>query len=696
MSNNPALFDIPAVTKQNMTWARDNFFAALNSEWPFSFIYDGQNSAELIGPWQWNAHTEETATQFHRTITITDPQTGLEVRAEIIIYLDTPGVDWIVYFTNTGTTPSPILEAIRPVDIALKVEDKSLPVLHAMRGSGPAVINSQDDFLPVEIPLMCGTKIELAPSDGRSSDGPFPFMNLQWGDGGVITAIGWTGQWIASIDRNDKGELHLAAGMQHLHVSLQPGETIRSPRILQIWWQGADHIPSYNLFRRAMTAHIVPRVEGQPVRPSIAYLADYLDNAFIPQSSAAGICKALEFMPEMGFESLWVDACWMRKYGMGDYGFPIERVEARDRFPEGLGPVGAAAHAAGMKFILWFTPEDILPETYLVDEHPEWIIYPSFQDSAPDANRGGYGMFDLSIPEAREFMTSYLNTVIEQYHMDCLRVDRGWFGGPLPCWRVRDGDNPARIGMTEMRGVEGLYKMWEDILAACPQVYIDNCAGGGRRIDLETCARSIPLWVTDYTTWAFMAGEGRSPEAFDRVSIQNQVMLAGISRYLPSWGTGLMFGTPYHFRSTFSGGMAMCEPNPTVGPDGDPTAGMREVKALYTAAIAEGKRIRPYYWGDFYPLTRVTTDPADWCVVQYHLPEEDAGIILAFRRHEAPESNFAVKPYAIDVDAMYEVKLLPDFEHTNYKTVTGAELSKLNIIVEDCPGSMLIEYKKLV
>jgi alpha-galactosidase len=37
------------------------------------------------------------------------------------------------------------------------------------------------------------------------------------------------------------------------------------------------------------------------------------------------------------------------------------------------------------------------------------------------------------------------------------------------------------------------------LLAANPGLFIDNCASGGQRIDLETCARSIPLWRTDGT-----------------------------------------------------------------------------------------------------------------------------------------------------------------------------------------------------
>ena len=48
-----------------------------------------------------------------RTITFTDPETGLEVRVEAAIYLDTPSVEWTLYFTNRGKRTTPILEQLQ-------------------------------------------------------------------------------------------------------------------------------------------------------------------------------------------------------------------------------------------------------------------------------------------------------------------------------------------------------------------------------------------------------------------------------------------------------------------------------------------------------------------------------------------------------------------------------------------------------
>ncbi len=55
--------------------------------------------------------------------------------------------------------------------------------------------------------------------------------------------------------------------------------------------------------------------------------------------------------------------------------------------------------------------------------------------------------------------------------------------------------------MTEIGHIEGLYKMWDDLLARHPGLRIDNCASGGRRLDIEMMSRSFAVWRTDH--WIF-------------------------------------------------------------------------------------------------------------------------------------------------------------------------------------------------
>lgn len=629
---------------------------------PFSFVYDGKHSSEFINDWKREIQDEQLSeTTLRRLVTLTDPSSGLEVQAVCTIYLDTAGVDWTVHFTNRGDRDTPVVEQVRAVDATVDIGLGTHVVIHRLNGA-PCL---PDDWMPFDQAVPPGQKAEFSATNGRSSN-VSPWFNLDWGTGGVITAIGWSGQWTAAVELRD-GKLRTQAGLQNLHMILHPGERIRSPRILQLYWQGGDPDRAYNLFRRTMLAHIVPRIDGRVVEPPIVHLSTsfYELNATNEQN----VLSHLDSIKDLGFEMFWLDAYWTGPSGfpdsMGNYGFPLERVEPRDRFPHGLKAIGDAVEKAGLKFLMWFEPERVASGTYLAREHPEWVI-------------GGAngGLFNLGIPEARTFMTEYLNAVVKQYKLSCLRIDYNI--DPLGAWQAMDAQDPNRVGMTEIRYVEGLYQMWDDVRKANPGLFIDDCASGGRRVDLEAVSRALVLWRSDNTCDML----DHDPRTIAAAAIKNQLMSAGLNRYLPFSTVGQMGATPYLFRSGFNGGIAF-------GEDVRDTAYPRE---LLKQGIAEGRRIRKYFHGDFYPLSDANVDPRDWCVLQYHLPGEGAGMVLAFRRDQSPYASYDCQLREIDPAASYEVRMHHTYDPEPPVTMSGRDLARLNVTIGQRPGSVLVEY----
>ena len=67
---------------------------------------------------------------------------------------------------------------------------------------------------------------------------------------------------------------------------------------------------------------------------------------------------------------------------------------------------------------------------------------------------------------------------------------------PLEYWHAADALD--RQGITEVRHVEGYLAYWDELRRRHPDLLIDSCASGGRRNDLETMRRSVPLWRTDW------------------------------------------------------------------------------------------------------------------------------------------------------------------------------------------------------
>jgi hypothetical protein len=112
------------------------------------------------------------------------------------------------------------------------------------------------------------------------------------------------------------------------------------------------------------------------VFPPVAHLstAYYEGNL----SNEENVLSHLRSTEGLGFEVFWLDAHWTGPDGfpssMGNYGLPLESVEPPDRFPHGLKPIADAAHARGMKFVLWFEPERVFAGTEIERDHPGYLL----------------------------------------------------------------------------------------------------------------------------------------------------------------------------------------------------------------------------------------------------------------------------------------------------------------------------------
>jgi alpha-galactosidase len=305
--------------------------------------------------------------------------------------------------------------------------------------------------------------------------------------------------------------------------------------------------------------------------------------------------------------------------------------------------------------------------TTIAKEHPAWVLSPSGD---------GSGLLNLGDPEAREHMRRYLSAAIREYSLGWLRIDFNI--DPLAFWRHGDAGDRDRAGMTELRYVEGLYRLWDDLRAEFPDLAIDNCASGGMRIDLETCSRAVPLWRTDDTIGPLMALD------YDEAAIRNQLMTAGLGRYVPYSVSGQMGASPYQFRSGTCAGIAFCE---DVRPREYPRAELKR-------AIAEAKRLRPYYAGDLTVHAGTDADARGWCVLQFDRPERGDGMIVAFRRHASPFSAFDAELRGIEPKAMYLLRRSPGYGRGKPEEISGVALAKLRLDIPARPGSVVVEYAR--
>jgi alpha-galactosidase len=281
-------------------------------------------------------------------------------------------------------------------------------------------------------------------------------------------------------------------------------------------------------------------------------------------------------------------------------------------------------------------------------------------------------LFNLADPEARRWLTDTLIDMIRDNGIDIYRQDFNM--DPLEYWRRKD--TPDRKGITELKYIEGLYELWDALLAEFPDLWIDNCSSGGRRLDLETSMRSVTLWRSD--TGCFPETEK------NRVTVWNHNQILGLSQYLPYHDCAVWDIDAYTVRSTSTQGMAA---NFHIfDPDFDFEQGAR--------VLEEVDDMRGYWDGDFYPLTEATLDESVWSA--YQLDCGDHGAVYAFRRAQCEEPENTLPLAALDRDAQYAVTLMDERFNKTHCTMMGAEMAcGVKLTIPQARNSLIMKYRKI-
>ncbi len=622
---------------------------------PFSFRLGGVPFAEAAA-WQRDDATAvlENGVTEH-TIRLLDPASGLEVRCVGRSYPGYPVVEWTLWLENTGEADTPLIEDL----LALDSEFAHFPwpeasgvgfALHHWTGS-PC---REDDFAPHVTRLTANATLHLGAAGGRPTNSDLCYMNLEWPNQGVILGIGWPGQWGADFTRDEATGLRLTVGQENTRFVLHPGEQVRGPLIALLFWRG-DWVRGQNLWRAWMRDHNLPRVaEGALPPPQFVACSSHWFGEMIHADEAS----QFEFIDRYLEEGLQLDYWWMDAgWYVNESGWPNTGTWEvdRKRYPRGLRSITDHGRERGVRSIVWFEPERVTPGTWLYENHPEWLL----------GNEGEQKLFNLGNPEARAWLTEHVDGLLESEGIDLYRQDFNI--DPLGHWRM--GDAPDRQGITENHYVTGYLAYWDELLRRHPGMLIDSCASGGRRNDLETMRRSVPLLRSDYILRAN----------------SNQSQTYGLSFWLPYQGTGAYMTTDYDFRSAMLPSYNSC-------------IDVRRTDLDYAAArrrLKEWRETMPdMIAGDYYPLTGYSLADDVWIGWQFDNADAGTGFIQVFRRENSIYEMARLRLRGLDPGARYR---LLDVDTGNGEETTGERLMERGcaVTIPDCPGAKLLRYQRL-
>ena len=545
--------------------------------------------------------------------------------AEPHSYPDHNATEWQVRLQDVPGAEQTLLVDVKSADFVVQFPTDNAVTLHWNRGSHAEA----SDFQPLAEVLKPGSLLVRESFGGRSSDGTLPYFNLAGEGGGLIVAIGWSGDWSISFQALPQGRVRITGGLKRSRFHLQDGARLRLPSVLTMAYRG-DWIAGQNQFRRLMLQHFTPvshpPMQLMPVAASVHGMIGFNETTEANLIALARDIAALQ----LPLDTYWLDAGWNAG------GFPLGQGNAQadpQRFPHGLAALGDTVRASGMRLLVWFEPERVMRGTWLDREHASWLLQPS---ATPDPlryqERDGFRLLDLGNAQARAWAVDAVSQEIRSANIAVYRQDFNLY--PAFFWQT--DESPDEIGLRELRYINGLYEFLDTLVDRHPGIIIDNCASGGRRLDFEMMRRCVALWRSD-SCWD-------GPNYPRNV----QAMSHGLSQWLPLHGLGAAATDNIALRS----GMGACAAF---------AINFRDPQAV-TAPCAHLDRylnVRPLFAADYFPLTEWSDDPGRWLAYQFYDRQRDEGLVQAFAG-AAAEPNLTLRLQGLEAARRYR---LTDWDH---------------------------------
>ncbi len=324
----------------------------------------------------------------------------------------------------------------------------------------------------------------------------------------------YSGNWRVDIEKYANGEVQAVTGINFWdqEVVLKPGKSLITPKMVLGYTEKGMEGVSQNLttFTREQ---ILPAAHRNTVRP-VLYNSWYATTFNVNEEHQLALARIAK---EIGVEMFVIDDGWFKgrindHAGLGDW------TVDKNKFPNGLNPMIEKINAMGLGFGIWIEPEMVNPNSDLYRAHPDWVFH------YPNRTRHE-GRNQLLLNLAREDVYAYLYNCFHQllkennikfikWDMNKALTDPGF-----PSANVKE-QRSVRI-----KYVENLYRLIESLRKEFPDVWFENCASGGGRVDLGMLSRMDFCWVSDNT------------DPVDRIFIHYAYLNAFPANTMISWVT---------------------------------------------------------------------------------------------------------------------------------------------------------------
>lgn len=332
--------------------------------------------------------------------------------------------------------------------------------------------------------LSAGETLTLA-AGARSSDRFMPWFAATSAGGAFFGGVMWSGRWTIGLQAVD-GALRVDAGLA-TETQIDLTGSIEGPHgFFGIVNSGVDAV-------NAAMAGLQRALRGRRALPPVIYNTWF---AYGTEIDEATLRQEAERAAALGVEIFVVDAGWYPNAGARDdfaTGLGDWRADPA-KFPSGLRTLSDYVHALGMKFGVWVEPErasviNIGTGRAVADA---WIAE---QDGHRATGAGSDAVDAVQVcfanHDVQNWAFDWLTGLIDSAGVDYLKWDNNaWIFCNRPGHGHGTHDGP-------FQHLSALYGLFDRLQARYPDLLVENCAGGGHRLDHGLGRRSDFGWMDD-------------------------------------------------------------------------------------------------------------------------------------------------------------------------------------------------------
>lgn len=433
------------------------------------------------------ARTDDYRGGARLSLVFVDGERGARITRHYVTYPDAPS--FVELWSEVER-----LAADEPIDVSVlapwRVQLRARGV-RWMRGLDAPADHPDISFQRQARDVGDGEAFSLA-SWGRSTSVDVPFVAVPSGVGTFVGGLLWSGTWQMDIAGTGDG-LRIDANMRDIVVTVPADRAIESAHGFIGLIDGDEHGISNGVGR---LLHALRGGRGFP--RAVTYNPWFIHGTRIDEATLE---RELQTAAAIGIEVFQVDAGWYvgaGEDGAFDFtsGLGSYQIDTA-RFPGGLRPLGEKIRDTGMQFALWVEPERV--DRRLVGRNGSveegWLATTdgSFAPGVSNSEARS-AQICLSHPDAWQWVFDKLTTLIESNGVNYLKIDSNFW---INCTREGHGHG-SRDG--NYWHVQGLYRLLTALRERFPDLVIENCAGGGNRIDLGLARYTDVAWMDDRTT----------------------------------------------------------------------------------------------------------------------------------------------------------------------------------------------------